>query len=59
MSETEHVSVFEADASAQRASDEHNVALVKDRRHTTTKLIRVWVNGMTVFCTAHKHKSRT
>lgn len=55
LSETEHVSSFEADVTAQRLSveGEGRVALVKDRRHTVTKLIRVWAGGRTIFSTPH------
>jgi hypothetical protein len=47
---------FEADTTAQRLSADGRTALVKDRRHSVSKLIRVWINGHTVFCTVHEGK---
>lgn len=51
-------SAFEADTTAQRLSAAGNIALVKDHRNSTTKLIRVWLNGKTIYRTAYEHRMR-
>lgn len=60
VSESEHVSLFEAEVTAQRESVEGGgrVSLVKDRRHSHTRLLRVWVSGRPLFRTPHKRKGR-
>lgn len=58
LSESDHESLFAADATAQRESADGNTALVKDRRHTVTKLLSVWVGGRSVFHTVNEHQAK-